>query len=264
MSSVIDSLAFPSRLVRRRALFITLVERKLKLRAKRAIMGTAWPIGAPYFLMFLYIFVFKRVFDVPVDRYVAFLMSGLLPWAYLTQALTKTITSLSLEPELIRKAPIPYEFLPLSEAAAFSVFFVATLGIFIVYLAITGQLVLATLPLVVLPIAATIILVMALSLIIALVDVYSHDLQMVLGNILTVWFFLVPIVYPATMTPNSLTFLRTFDPMNLIVSQFRDVLYFGHMEGASHLFKMMLAPLLLFIAALAIFSRFAPSLPKDV
>jgi ABC-type polysaccharide/polyol phosphate export permease len=264
MSSIIESLAFPGRLVRRRALFITLVERQLKLRAKRALMGTAWPVAAPYFLMFLYIFVFKRVFNVPVGRYVAFLMSGLLPWAYLTQTLSKTVTSLSLEPELIRKAPIPYEFLPLAEAAAFSVFFVATLAIFIAYLAFAGQLVLATLPLIVLPIAATIILVMALSLLIALVDVYSHDLQFVLGNILTVWFFLVPIVYPPTMAPSSLTFLRSFDPMNLIVSQFRDVLYFGHMEGASHLFKMMLAPTLLFIVSLTIFRRYAPSLPKDV
>ena len=76
-----------SELVANRDLFITLVERQLRLRAKRAWFGVLWPVVAPVFLLVLYVFVFRSVFDVEIKRYPEFLFSGLLPWTFLAQSL---------------------------------------------------------------------------------------------------------------------------------------------------------------------------------
>ena len=54
--------------VTRRELFVVLVERQLRLRAKRSVFGVIWPVIAPLLLLVLYTFVFGRVFDVAARR----------------------------------------------------------------------------------------------------------------------------------------------------------------------------------------------------
>jgi ABC-type polysaccharide/polyol phosphate export permease len=219
---------------------------------------------SPFFLMFLYVFVFRIVFDVPIPNYEIYLMSGLLPWAFLTQAIGRGIVSISTEPELIRKARFPYEFLPLSSTAAHTLNFGFTLLLFIGYLGFTGNLHYGILPMLVFPLIAVVLLVMSLSMIVALIDVYNHDLNLILGNLLTIWFFLIPIVYRPQMVPDSLGFLDRVDPMNLTVTQFRAVLYNGEIQDPSRFMLMLLTTSALFLVSLFVFRRMTRELAKDV
>lgn len=251
-------------LVRYREIGLVLIERQLRLRTKRSLLGILWPVVSPGLLLLLYVFVFRRVFNVPIDRYPEFLLCGLLPWAFLVQSLPRAIASLSGEPELIRRARMPYAIIPIATVIANAAYLAITLSVFIIYLAIVGQLTLATLPAVVLPFIAVLLLVMSLGMLVALIDVYNQDLQLVLGNLLTVWFFLIPIVYRPRMAPEGLWFLRSIDPMNLIVGQFRDILYFGSISRPGHMVLMLVVCLVLFLGSLAIFGRFSGQLAKDV
>jgi lipopolysaccharide transport system permease protein len=251
-------------LAQRRDLFTMLVRRQLWLRRKRSWLGQVWPVLSPFLLMALYIFVFKRVFRVPVERYPDFLLCGLLPWAFLTASVTRASSSLSTEIDMLRKAPFPSEMLPLSTVAANTIDFAITLVVFAVFLLVRGELPLATLPVLVAPVAAVLLLTMAISIVVALVDVYSHDLRRILGNLLTVWFFLVPIVYRPQMAPSEVAFLRSIDPMNLVVTQMRDILYRGRLLHLAELAIMMASCAALFAAALVAYRRLSGDLAKDV
>lgn len=245
-------------------LFWTLVRRQRWLRRKRSALARVWPVIAPFLLMLLYVFVFRRVFDVPIQRYHDYLLCGLLPWSFLTVALSRSTASLSGEGDLLRKAPFPSELLPVSNVTAHAIDFLGTLVLFIGWLAITGEVHLSTLPLVVLPVAAVVCLVMALAMLIALVDVHTHDLRYLLGNLLTVWFFLIPIVYRPNMAPRSVHFLRSVDPMNLIVGQMRAVLFAGRIDRPGQLALMVLGCGSLLVVSLAVFRTQAVNLAKDV
>lgn len=247
-----------------RELFLTLVERQLRIRTKRALMGSIWPVLSPFVLLSIYVFVFGTVFKVPIERYPEFLVAGLLPWTFLTQTLGKTVTSLSTESEIIRKSPFAYELLPLSASAAHALNYLATLGIFLIYLALVGRLSYPLLPVLAFPVIAVILLVMSLSMILSLIDVYNHDLRLILGNLLTVWFFLIPIVYRHEMTPEPLSFLDSVDPMNMIVGQMRAVLYYQQIFRPLHIVWMVVACMLLFAACLTVFRRFSRTLPQDI
>ena len=97
----------PARPVTHRELLWTLVERQLRLRSKRSIMGILWPLLSPFFLLALYTFVLASVFDVPVEDYGVYLFAGLLPWTFLVQTINDSLQSISLEPDLVRRAPFP-------------------------------------------------------------------------------------------------------------------------------------------------------------
>ena len=245
-------------------LFLALVERQLRARAKRTWMGVVWPIVSPAFLLFLYVFVFQSVFNVPIEHYGWYLFAALLPWTFLVQALGAGLTSLALEPELIRRAPFAYELIPLASVAVMAVYFLISLVVFIGYLALFGHLVWSVLPAILLPVIAVLLLVSAITLLLSLVDVYNRDLRQLLNNLLTIWFFLVPIVYRPNMTPSKLKVLRSIDPMNLTIGQFRDVLYYGHLSHPNHMAIMLAVSAGAFAVALVVFRRLAVNLPKDV
>lgn len=248
----------------RRELLGALVERSLRVRTKRSTFGIAWPLVAPFLLLALYTFVFRGVFDVPIDHYPEFLFAGLLPWSFLATTLPASMTALSTDPGLVRRAAFPLALLPISHVVAMSLYFVTTLTVFVAYLGGTGQLNWAVLPLLLGPTVALMLIVSSLSLVFTVIDVYNHDLRYLIGNILTIWFFLVPIVYRQNMAPRQVTFLRSVDPMNMVVGQFRDLLYFGQVSRPGHMALMLGAAVSAFLVALAVFRRIARDVVRDV
>jgi ABC-type polysaccharide/polyol phosphate export permease len=143
-------------------------------------------------------------------------------------------------------------------------YFLVSLTGFVVYLAFQGQVVYSVLPALALPIVALFLLISSISMVLSLIDVYNRDLRMVLGNILTVWFFLVPIVYRPGMTPGPLRFLRSIDPMNMIVGQFRDILHFGQLSRPIHAALMLVVCSGLFVVCRTGFRRLSRDLAKDI
>jgi ABC-type polysaccharide/polyol phosphate export permease len=234
------------------------------LRAKRAWIGILWPLLAPLLLLVLYVFVFHYVFRVPVPRYGVYLFSALLPWSLLAQSLGLAVISISAEAEIIRRAPFPYELLPISTVAVFSLYFLVDLVGFVAYLAVTGHLSWGLAPLIVIPTMGLVLFVMSVGMALSLLDVYNRDIRSLLGNLLTVWFFLVPVVYSPTMVSHRIQTLRSIDPMNMLVGQFRDLLYYGHVSRPAHLVLVPVLCLVVFAATCAVFRRLAVDLPRDV
>lgn len=241
-----------------------LTERQFRLRAKRSHLSAVWPLFVPFSLTLLYSFLFKRVFDVPIPDYPVFLLCGLLPWSFLTQTLGKTITSITSDPELLRSMRVRAELIPLSGVVVHAVMFLVATSGFVLFLGLTGRLRVGLLPALIFPLIALVLLLAGLSLVVALVDVYNRDLRMVLGNILLVWFFLIPIVYRRGMAPPGLAFLTSVDPMNLIVGQFRAVLYYRQIREPGHLVLMLGVCVALFLLCVAVFRRYSKHLAEDV
>jgi len=251
-------------LVGRRTLLIVLVERQLRLRAKRSVVGVLWPIVAPLLLLALYAFVFGRVFDIPVDDYPAFLFAGLLPWTFLVQAVHDGLQSISFEPDLVRRAPFPYVYLPLARVVVMAGPFVLLLVGFVVWRAAVGELDGAVLPLVLLPLFAVVLLVSTITMLLAMIDVFNRDIRYVLNNVFTVWFFLAPIVYTQRMTQQHLVWLERVDPMAWVITQFRDILYWGRSPGTAALIGLPVVSLVVFLLGLAVFRRTTVGLAKYV
>lgn len=251
--------------VRRRwDLFLTLLERQYRLRRQRSLLGFVWPLVAPLVLLGLYAFVFNSVFEVPVRDYRSYLFLGLIPWAFLTTSFNSALPSISVEAELLRRARFPIELLPLTTVAVNFVSLLILLAGFVVGQALYGDLAIGLLPLLSLPLASLVLLVSSGSLLLAVIDVYNRDMRYVLNNVLTVWFFLIPIVYRPDMVGPGLRALRSVDPMNMIVGQMRDLLYYDQFSRPLNSALMVALCVACFGVSLSLFRRVAPVLPRDV
>ena len=251
-------------LVTRREVLLAFVERQARLKRKRAVLGLIWPMFAPLFLLALYTFVFRRVFDVPIQRYPEYLFAGLLPWTFLVQTTHNALQSVTNESDLVRRAPFPHEHLPLAMVLTNLGPFAVLLVGFIVFLAVTGGLDYTLLPVLLFPIGALVLFTSALAMTLAAIDVFNRDLRLVLGNLLTVWFFLVPIVYRPSMAGPTLLQLRSIDPMNMIVGQFRYVLVYGDVLRPVHVVLMLVVCTAVFLVALGGFRWAMRDVAKEV
>src|SRR3954451_555824 len=190
-------------LFRFRGLLATLTSRELKARYRGSVLGFLWSLANPLLLLAVYTFVFSIVFK-PDDRggmtpYALFLVSGLFPWIWTSASVLEGSMSLIANSGLIRKAVFPAELLPMVSVLSNLVHFLFALPIVIAAI-LTGRVLgypVGGTSIVALPAGIFLHLPMAagLALGVAALTVHFKDVRDLLANLLTLLFFLTPILF---------------------------------------------------------------------
>jgi lipopolysaccharide transport system permease protein len=192
-----------ARLGRYRGLIQSLVARELKARYRGSILGFFWSFFNPLLLLLVYSIVFKYLqaaHDARVEPYALFMFCGILPWTWFASSLTESAGVLISGGNLIKKVLFPAEILPivtvLSNMVHFFFGLVILAGFLIWYQRPLNLTELAIFPL---AIAIQLILTTAFALLLSSLTVHFRDIRDILSNLLTLWFFATPIIYPYFM-----------------------------------------------------------------
>ena len=264
-----------------RVLIHTLVVRELKARYRGSVLGFFWSFANPLLLLVVYTFVFSVVlparFEGVDDNYALFLFCGLLPWTWFSSALTESSNALLVNGNLIKKVLFPAEVLPVVAVLANMVHFFLALPILVVALFLfaatpPGLIELLWFPAVV---AVQFVLTLGLGLMLAALTVHFRDIKDLLANVLTLWFFATPILYPWTMVaergpsvgglPPAGKVLMDLNPFAHIAISYQEILFFdgpfGHWKW---LLALALGGVVLFLAGYALFDRLRDSFAEEV
>jgi ABC-2 type transport system permease protein len=193
-----------------------------------------WSLLNP--LVFLAVFSFVvEVFSNPVPDFPVFLLSGLLAWNLVANALQAGSRSVIDNANLVKKMSFPREILPLAAIGVALFDFVLqamVLGIFIV---VSGHgLPLPALWLYPLSLLTLLLFTGAMTLWVAALNVRYRDVGHLLNLGLLVWFWLTPIVYQAYLVQRELAGVSIgldawvaylLNPMATIVMGFQWALY---------------------------------------
>jgi lipopolysaccharide transport system permease protein len=258
-------------LFRYRGLIQSLVARELKARYRGSFLGFFWSFVNPLLLLLIYSFVFTTVMPNNVEGvqpYALFMFCGILPWTWFSSSLSDAAGSLISGGNLIKKVLFPAEVLPLVSVLTNMVHFFLGLPILIAFLLIYRHY-----PnpanLVWFPIAVVVQLLFtsALALIVSALAVHFRDVRDILANLLTLWFFATPIIYP-WFQPSVQRFHLLFDinPFTHLAVSYQEILFFN--SGPVGHWKWLLAlgvgSVLLFIAGYWLFDRLRDSFAEAV
>jgi lipopolysaccharide transport system permease protein len=215
-----------------RALIQSLVARDLKARYRGSVLGFFWSFVNPLLLLSIYTFVFTQVLETPRgDRqpYALFIFCGLLPWTWFASSLLESSTVLISGGNLIRKVLFPAEVLPIVTVFANLVHF--CLGLLIVAAAIAyfpdvqfSWAALAWLPVIVL---VQLLFTLGLAFLLAALTVHFRDLRDLIGNLLTLWFWATPIIYPIEVVSERWRPLLELNPFTHLAVAYQQVLFVG-------------------------------------
>ena len=212
-----------------RDLLLQLTTRDLLLRYKQTAMGFAWALLTPLLNTAIFSVIFMRVahIDTPVPYHI-FVYCGMLAWNFTASALRFAVSSLTGNTNLVTKVYFPREIFPFSAVAVSFVDFLVASSVLVAmlfYYRIAPTTALLFLPLVIVVQAA---FTLAVSLFLAMANLFYRDVKYLFEVILTVWMFASAIVYPLeSMRGGLLGLMLRLNPMTAIVDAYRHVLLYG-------------------------------------
>ena len=89
--------------------------------------------------------------------------------------------------------------------------------------------------------------------------VYLRDVRQVVGLVLTLWMFLTPIVYPASMVPERYQWVLNINPMTAIVDAYRAALLDDRMPALLPLTLFAGIAFTVFVSGYWVFARSKPT-----
>ncbi len=258
-------------LVRYRALIQSLVTRELKARYRGSVLGFFWSFINPLLLLLVYSFVFGVVLPgthpPEIEPYALFMFCGILPWTWFSSSLTEAANSLMAGGNLIKKVLFPAEILPIVAVLANMMHFFFGLPILVAFLVwfrptITFVEVL-WFPVVV---AVQLLFTLGLGLLLAALTVHFRDIKDILSNLLTLWFFATPIIYPMHLAPGTISkAMLNANPFSHLAVSYQEILFyegpFGHWKW---LLALAVGSVLLFLLGYFLFDRLRDSFAEEV
>lgn len=247
-----------------RALIQTLVLRDLKARYRGSALGLLWTLLNPLLHMGIYVLVFSIYIRIDMERYAAFLLSGLLPWIWLSSSVLMGATSIVEGGSLLKKVFFPPQVLPAVTVMANCVNFllgVPVLFALLLFLGVKLGWAVLLLPVI---IVAQCALTLGLTLIVSAASVRYRDIPQIVGHMLTFWFFLSPIIYPVTQVPERFRFILSLNPFTPFAVAYQDALLYNMVPSWQAFGEMLLGGGLALGVGIWVFDRFRWSFAEEV
>lgn len=186
-----------SQLIRFRELIVLLVQRDLKVRYKHSALGMLWTLLNPLLQMAVYALVLATILRVDVKNYAVFVLSGLLPWIFISISATSSAHSLLGAQGLIRKIAVPQAVYPLSLVGSKLVDLLFSLVPLALLSLLMGGPVGPSWLFVPVAVFFATCFASGLSLIFATLTVFFRDLRHLIEVLFQLWFYLTPILFTA-------------------------------------------------------------------
>lgn len=207
-----------------RALLNELVRTDFKLRYQGSALGYAWSLLRPLFLFAILYVVFTRVFSLgkAVPHYPVYLLTGIVIWNFFLEMTVQGTTCIVGRGDLIRKISIPRWMIVFSVSISALINLGLNLIIIAVFMVVNHVGILATLPLVLLPLLEVYVLALGLSFFLGALFVRFRDINYIWEVLLQAGFYATPIIYPLSRISNvSFQKLIMLNPMSQAIQDVR-------------------------------------------
>ena len=210
-----------------RELLFFLTWRDVKVRYKQTLLGAAWAILQPLFMMIIFTIFFGRLAGVDSAGvpYPIFALAGLVPWTFFSNTITASGNSLVGSAHLITKVYFPRLIVPAAAMLAGLVDFVLAFGLLIVLMFYYRV-----------PLTTQVLFLPALVLLTALfglgvgtwmsaLNVKYRDVRFALPFLIQLWLFVSSVILPSSSVPAKWRWVLMFNPMSGIIEGYRAALF---------------------------------------
>jgi len=225
----------------------------------------AWAVLQPLSLLVLYAFVFT--FMIPAGRlgigapggevpYLYYLVAGLLPWIGFNEALMRSTGTIVENAAIVRRLPLRSELLVVVPNVSAMIFECVALLLFVAFLVVRGGSLRA---LWILPFALALqfLLQLGIGFVLAALFVLFRDLMHVMGFVLSILFYLSPILYSVSGRFENFFF---WNPLTPLLGLFRSALLDSPLPEARSIVFLLIVVSAALAAGLSFFGKVQPVL----
>lgn len=239
----------------------TMIVKDIKARYTGSLFGPLWLVFVPIYQILLYTFIFSVILRVRFEEsagtlsFVIYLLAGLIPWIFFSEATSRGVTTFIDNAHLIKKIKFPSEICTLSVIATSSITFFIYMFFYLIMLIVYGSFNIKTLPFLIVPLMMQVMIISGLSFGLGSLAVFFRDIIQGIGMFLNLFFFLTPIVYPSKVIPAELIWVFSINPFYYIVEIYREVLIKGNVPSISWFYYPVFFSVLIFLTGYYLFSK---------
>jgi lipopolysaccharide transport system permease protein len=244
---------------RYRELLYFLTWRDVKIRYKQTVLGAAWAILQPLATMLVFSLFFRRAAGDPASAvpYSLFVLAGLVPWMFFSNAIAQAAASVVGNSQLVTKVYFPRLMIPLGAVGAGLVDLAIALGMLLVMMFWFG--IVPTFSWIMAPVVlfGLVIAAVGAGTLLAALTVAYRDFRHVVPFLVQLWMFSTPSIYLQATLGGGSGSLRSVLPLNPaygLIGGFRDAMLGAPIDGYALLVSGAVS-LLLFLGGCLYFRR---------
>lgn len=237
------------------------VRREFNARYSQAMLGAAWSILSPLAMILVYTVIFAQVMSAKLPgvdstfAYSIYLCAGILTWGLFAEITARSQNMFLEQANLIKKISFPRICLPLIVVLSALVNFSIVFGLFTAFLVATnnfpGLVYFAIFPV----LAIQVLFSIGLGMVVGILNVFFRDVGQFFAIAVQFWFWLTPVVYPASIVPEAVRDALMYNPLAPLIGAYQTILVAGNAPDWSTLVYPAVLALLLCVFALRLFRK---------
>jgi len=235
----------------------TLTVAELKSRYRNTFAGLLWVMINPLILFSVHALIFKHVLKINVEKYYVFLLSGLLPWIFMSTLLLQSISIFVTKRESLLSFQIHPISLIISKSIDSFINFIIPFTLLFVILFSDNHFNIVGLLYVPLLMIIMFIGTITTAIILAVLQVFFRDIEYILSFVMNVMFFLTPIFYPRHLIPEKYQIFVDFNPFYAYIRGFKAALWeFSYQEINTAILNSLIFVSITSVLSLVFWKRF--------
>lgn len=240
------------------------VKKDIRGKYKGSFLGVLWSFLNPLLSVLVYAIVFPYIMRIKIENYLIYLITGIIPWTFFTSAIGMGMTSVLNNANIIKKVYFPRIILPISSVTSCLVNFLISCVIILVFCIFSGVGV--SLQLLWLPVVALIqyIMLLAFTFILSAIEIYMRDIEHIINFILSMVFYITPILYTPDVFPDNLSWLLKLNPMTYLVNAYRSIFFYQTTPSFEGLAIVFVFSAILFVVGYFTFEKLQKGFAEEV
>lgn len=218
--------------VKYRALIDQLVQRDIKTKYRRSVLGLLWTVLNPLLMMTVLSIVFSYFFSRygDVENFPVYLLCGQVIFNFFNESTSIAMGSIVHSGELIKKVYVPKYLFPITKVMSSGVNLLSSMIALVIVMVATRSRVTPTVLLAVFPLLYVLLFSTGVSLFLSAAAVSFRDLMHLYSVVTTAWMYLTPVIYPMSIldgAPKWAVFIINANPLTAFIKIFRAVVLDG-------------------------------------
>ena len=236
----------------------------MRVEASRGYLGVLWWVLEPVMYMTVFYIVFVHLLNRGDENYITFLLTGLIVWKWFHATVNTGSNSLMTNVGLMNQVYLPKLIFPLTTVATNTFKFLIIFILFVIFLLFTSTKPSLTWALLPALIAMQLLVITAITSLVAAIMPFFPDLRAILDNILMMFFFLSGIFFNVYDMPDSVRKYLLLNPMAVLIAAYRNLLFDGAIPDLYQISFVFLFSFTVFLLAVYLFHRFDRIYPKII